>query len=888
MSSIPTELPKTYEPETVEKRWYDFWMENRCFHAEETSDKPAYCIVIPPPNVTGSLHMGHALDNTLQDILIRWRRMSGFNTLWMPGTDHAGIITEVVMERILAQEGTSRLALGREAFLERMWAWKESCRGIIIGQLKRLGCSCDWDRERFTMDEGSARAVRRAFKILYDAGLIVRGEQMVNWVPSLQTSVSDLEVEYEERLGKLYYVRYPVLGSDRALVVATTRPETMLGDTAVAVHPQDERYRDLIGKRALLPLVGRELPIIADTYVDREFGTGALKVTPGSDPNDYEIGKRHGLPALNILNPDGTMSIECGLYAGLDRFECRERLLADLQAQGYLVKVEDYVHSVGVHERTKEVVEPLIMHGWFLRMKPLAEKAIQAVHEKRVRFYPENQTAIFLQWMENIRDWNLSRQRWWGHPIPAWYAPDGTLFVAESEEDARRQARFHFGTDVELTPDPDVLDTWFSSGLWPLATLGWPDTDAPTFKTFFPTDVLVTGWDILFFWVSRMVNLSLRLVGEVPFHTVYIHPLLAGEDGKKMSKSKGNVVDPLVLMDRYGTDAFRFAIAAAMIEAPWMQLPEGRIAGYRNFANKIWNAARFVLMHLHDFDPGAISELRIELPDRWIRSRLARLVGEVVSSLERFRFADAANALYDFIWKEFCDWYIEFAKVRLYGSADATVKNTAKYVLWETMDGWLRLLHPFMPFITEELWQHLPHEGFALTCAAFPKPDPSRIDEEAERKVALLMEVTTAIRRVRGEVNIPPSTEIRLLTHSPDPWERDMLDSHRDLMTPLVKASSWSVAETHERPKASAVAVAGSVETFIPLEGVIDIDQEIARLQKELNKIAKDLARVENNLANPNFVSRARPEVVAQERQRKTELEAARLALERNLRFLSS
>jgi valyl-tRNA synthetase len=887
MSSIPTELPKAYEPEAVEKRWYDFWLENECFHAEETSEKPSYCIVIPPPNVTGSLHMGHALDNTLQDILIRWKRMSGFNTLWMPGTDHAGIITEVVMERMLAQEGVSRLELGRAAFLERMWAWKDASRGTIIGQLKRLGCSCDWDRERFTLDEGSARAVRRAFKTLYDAGLIVRGDQMVNWVPSLQSGVSDLEVEYEERVGKLYYVRYPVLGSDVALVVATTRPETMLGDTGVAVHPEDSRYGALIGRTAILPLVGREIPIIGDAYVDREFGTGALKVTPGSDPNDYEIGKRHGLGALTILNPDGTMSEACGVYAGLDRFECRQRVVSDLDAQGYLVKIEEYTHTVGVHERTKEVVEPVVARGWFLRMKPLAERAIQAVHEKRLRFIPENQTAVFLNWMENVRDWNLSRQRWWGHPVPAWYAPDGTVFVAESEADARAQARERFGAEVELTPDADVLDTWFSSGLWPLSTLGWPDTESPTFKTFFPTDVLVTGWDILFFWVSRMVNFALRLADEVPFHTVYLHPLLAGDDGKKMSKSKGNVVDPIALMDAYGTDAFRFAVAAAMIEAPWMQLPEGRIAGYRNFANKIWNAARFVLMHLRDFSPDAVGEWRLELADRWIRSRYTRVVEHVVASLERFRFGEASNALYDFIWKEFCDWYIEFAKVRLYGAFDPVAKNTVKYVLWETMDGWLRLLHPFMPFITEEVWQHLPHEGSSLCRAAFPTPDLSRVDDAAEREVALIMDVTTAIRRVRGEMNIAPSTEIRLLTHTPNAWERDVLTSNMALMVPLVKASGWSIALRHEKPKASAVAVAGGVETFIPLEGVIDIEQEVVRLRKEFAKAEKDLTRVRSNLANPNFVNRARPEVVAQERERQTELEATRAALERNLRLLT-
>ncbi|GIX05994.1 MAG: valine--tRNA ligase [Candidatus Poribacteria bacterium] len=768
MGTSASELPKAYEPREVEERWLKFWLERRCFHAEDSSEKPAYCIVIPPPNVTGSLHMGHALDNTLQDILIRWKRMSGYNTLWMPGTDHAGIITEVVMERMLEEEGTDRYQLGREEFLRRMWEWKEQSRGRIISQLMRLGCSCDWERERFTLDEGYQRAVPIAFKRLYEAGLIYRGEAMVNWVPSLQTSVSDLEVEYEERAGKLYYIRYPVIGSDRELVIATTRPETMLGDTAVAVHPEDERYQDLIGKRARLPLIGRELPIIADEYVDREFGTGALKVTPGHDPNDYEIGQRHGLPIVNIFNPDATINENGGPYQGLDRYAARERIVQDLQEQGLLVKVEDHVHSVGVHERTKEPVEPLIAQGWFMRMKPMAEKAIEAVKRGEVAFIPENQTQIFLHWMENIRDWPLSRSRWWGHRIPAWYTPEGEVIVAENEEEAYAQARERYGSNVHLEQDPDVFDTWFSSGLWPLVTLGWPDTDSPTFRTFFPTDVLVTGWDILFFWVSRMINLSLQLVGQVPFRYVYLHPLLAGEDGKKMSKSRGNVVDPLDWMERYGTDAFRFAIAASMIEAPWMQLPESRVAGYRNFANKLWNAARFVLMHLKDWKPDPSPSLRLETADRWILSRLSRVTAQVNESLERFRFADAANALYEFLWHEYCDWYIELAKIRLYGSHHPEAVNTAKHVLWTVLDRTLRLLHPFMPFVTEEIWHRIPHEGEALCLAAFPQAQEGERDETAEREMELLIGVIRALRNVRAEMRVPPATPIPVLAHSPE------------------------------------------------------------------------------------------------------------------------
>jgi valyl-tRNA synthetase len=885
MAPIPTELPKAYEPDAVEKRWSDFWLEHGCFHAEETSERPAYCIVIPPPNVTGSLHVGHALDNTLQDILIRWKRMCGFNTLWMPGTDHAGIITEVVMERMLAEEGLSRYDIGRDAFLARMWEWKERARGTIVGQLKRLGCSCDWARERFTMDEGCARAVRRAFRLLYEGGRIYRGAAMVNWVPSLQTSVSDLEVEYEERVGQLYHIRYPVVGSARELVIATTRPETMLADTAVAVHPEDARYQELIGRVAVLPLVGRELPIIADEHVDREFGTGAVKVTPGHDPNDYDIGERHGLPRVNMFAEDATVNANGGAYAGLDRFTCRERVVADLRAAGLLVRVDEHVHAVGVHDRTRDIIEPMVATGWFMRMRPLADRAMAAVAAGRVRFIPENQTRAFMNWMQNVRDWAISRRRWWGHPIPAWHGPDGTLFVAESEADAQAQARRRFGRSVPLAPDDEVLDTWFSSGLWPLATLGWPD-DTALFRTFYPTDVLVTAWDILFFWVSRMVNLSLELQGEVPFRHVYIHPMIAGDDGKKMSKSRGNVVDPLDTMEKYGTDAFRFAVAACMIESPWMQLPEGRVAGYRNFANKIWNAARFVLMHLRDFEPDAAQALRLELADRWIRSRFAAASKTVQEALEDYRFADAANALYDFLWHEYCDWYIEIAKMRLNGSVEEEGRPTAQHVLWEVLDGTLRLLHPFMPFITEELWQHLPHDGAALCRAAFPVPQAAWTDRDAERQMRLLMEVIAAVRQVRGEMNIPPATEITLLVHSLDEAERHVLAAHGAYLTALTQARELDVAAHHEKPPTSAVAVAGNVEAYIPLGDLIDVEKEISRLEKDLGRVQRDLARAETNLRNPDFVQRARREIVARERQRRADLEAERSALQRNLALL--
>ncbi|MDA1190313.1 MAG: valine--tRNA ligase [Candidatus Poribacteria bacterium] len=882
----PNDLPKAYEPADVEKRWLDYWLNNGCFRAADVSEKPSYCIVIPPPNVTGSLHIGHAMDNTLQDVLIRWKRMSGYNTLWMPGTDHAGIITEVVMEGMLSAEGTSRYEIGRDAFLERMWQWKDESRGNIVGQLQRLGASCDWERERFTMDAEYMEAVPVAFKRLYDAGYIYRGEAMVNWVPGLQTSVSDLEVEHEDRPGHFYYLKYKVKGSDRELVIATTRPETMLGDTAVAVHPNDERYQDLIGKTAILPLVGREIPIIADEYVDVEFGTGALKVTPGHDPNDYEIGNRHDLERINIFNKDASINENGGEYEGLNRYACREKLVDDLRNSGHLLKIEEHTHSVGVHERTKEPVEPLVAPGWFMKMKPLADNAMKEVEKGNLRFIPENQTNIFGNWMANVRDWPLSRSRWWGHQISAWYTPNGDVIVAESEEAAVAEARAKFGDDVSLERDPEVFDTWFSSGIWPLATLGWPHTECDTFKTFYPTDVLVTGWDILFFWVSRMVNLALQIEGEVPFKHVYLHPLLAGDDGKKMSKSRGNIINPLTMMDKYGTDAMRFAICASMIEAAWMQLPESRIQGYRNFANKIWNASRFVMMNLKEFEPDPNAELKLGTADKWIRSRFNTVAKEVNDSLDRFRFADAANALYDFLWHEYCDWYIELAKIRLYGLQDEAEVYTTKHVLWEALDGTLRLLHPFMPFITEEIWQHLPHEGDSICRAHFPMEDESRHDTDAERQMTVVMDTIRAIRNVRGEMNIAPNAEINVLAHSASEWERETLASHTGYLESLAKIGDLKIAASHEKPKASATAVAGGVEAFIPLEGVIDIGEEIARLDKELVKVENDLARVTKNLGNENFINRAPETIVQQERERQTNLGITRETLERNLRLL--
>ena len=885
-----SELAKAYEPSGLEKRILDYWLQNGCFRADDASDKPPYCIVIPPPNVTGSLHVGHALDNTLQDILIRWKRMSGYNALWMPGTDHAGIAAEVVLERKLKEKGQTRYDLGQEKFIERMYQEKDASRGTIIGQLMRLGASCDWERERFTLDGDFLKAVPIAFKRLYEAGHIYRGEEMVNWVPSLETSVSDLEVEHEERQGKLYHIRYPLKDSDDALIVATTRPETMLGDTAVAVNPEDERYQKYIGQKAVLPLIGRELPIIADPYVDVDFGTGALKVTPGHDPNDYEIGKRHGLERIDIFNAKAQINKNGRPYEGLDRFDCRERILKDLASSGHLLKTEDHLMSIALSERTGEPVESLVAPGWFMRMRPLAEVAIEAVKSGQIRFIPENQGRIFIQWMENIRDWPLARKRWWGHRIPAWKTPDDEYIVAENEADARAQAQEKYGADygssVPLEQDPDVLDTWFSSGIWPLATLGWPNREAPAYKTFFPTDTLVCGWDILFFWVSRMANLSLELENAPPFNTVYLHPLLAGDDGKKMSKSRGNVVDPLEMMDKYGTDPLRFAVAAAMIEAPWMQLQEGRIGGARNFANKIWNAGRFVLTHLSDFEPDPNAARSDETVDRWIVSRTARTVQTVQTSLERFRFADAANALHVFIWHEFCDWHLELVKARLYQKENPPARRAAQQTLRSVFDAILRLLHPFMPFLTEELWQRLGAEEGSLCQADFPTFNLSDMDEEAERKMSLVMGVVNAARTVRGELNVPPSREIAVLAHSPDASAREALSAHAGYVSALAKAPALDVAEFHAKPPASAAAVVGSVEIYIPLEGVIDIAAETARLEKEKARVDKELERSAQNLSNENFLNRAPAAVVEKAKERRKELEAAQDKLAKNIRML--
>jgi len=677
-----TEIPKVYEPAEVEAKWYQFWLERNYFHALDTSERKPFSIVIPPPNVTGELHIGHALDNTLQDILIRWRRMQGYNTLWMPGTDHAGIVTQLIVENKLRAEGTSRQELGREKFLQRIWQWVEESRGTIIGQLKRLGSSCDWQRERFTLDEGLSRAVHEAFVRLYKDGLIYRGSYIVNWCPNCRTAVSDLEVEHEEEAGNLYYIQYALKNSDEHLVIATTRPETMLGDTAVAVHPKDERYQNVVGKSAILPILGRELPIIADEYVDIEFGTGALKVTPAHDANDFEIGQRHALAQVVAMNEDGTMSAETGKFEGMDRFDCRRKLIEELGEKGYLLKVEDYMVPIGRHDRCGIIIEPYVSLQWFVKMKPLAEKAIAAAESGRVKFTPEREEKRFYEWMYNIKDWCISRQIWWGHQIPIWYCQDCNEINVGTPEKCDQ-----CGSE-ELEQESDVLDTWFSSALWPFSTMGWPE-ESDLLKTFYPTSVLVTGWDILFFWVARMIVMGLWMRDEVPFYDVYLHGLVADETGAKMSKSRGNTIDPLPMMGKYGTDAFRFAIAASTIPNPYMPLPEDRIKGCRNFANKLWNASRLVLMNLEGFYDDA-KPLKLTLCDRWIRSRFNTVAQEVTDHLEKFNFNEAAQRIYDFLWHEYCDWYAELAKMRFNLSDESIEKYTAQYVASGVLEGILR------------------------------------------------------------------------------------------------------------------------------------------------------------------------------------------------------
>lgn len=874
-------IPTTYDPQQVEKRLYKFWEDNGFFHAEVDKDKKPFTIVMPPPNVTGALHMGHAMDNILQDILIRWRRMQGYNALWMPGTDHAGIATQAKVEEQLAKEGLSRYDLGREKFLERVWAWKELYHNRIAGQLKVLGSSCDWDRERFTMDEGCSHAVQKVFVELFRKGLIYQGHYIINWCPKCHTTISDIEVEHEEQGGHFYHLRYPMKHSDEYVYLATTRPETMLGDTAVAVHPDDERYKHIIGKTVILPLVGREIPVIADEYVDPEFGTGVVKITPAHDPNDFEVGRRHGLPQLNVMNLDGTMNDEAGKYRGMDRYDCRKQILADLEAEGSLLKVEDHVHAVGQCYRCSTVVEPMISKQWFVKMKPLAEPAIEAAKDGRVRFIPERFTKVYLGWMENIRDWCISRQLWWGHRIPVWYCQDCNEVICETDAPAKCPKC----GSTKLEQDPDVLDTWFSSGLWPFSTLGWPEATLEL-KHFYPTSVLVTGRDIIFFWVARMIFLAMEFMDDVPFEDVFIHGLILDGEGRKMSKSLNNGVDPIEVIDKYGADTLRFMLITGNTTGNDLRFHFERLDNTRNFANKIWNALRFVMMNLSDFNP---EETRQDytLADRWILCRFNETAREVTRNMERYDLGEAARVMYDFIWNEFCDWYIELVKPALYGKKDEGSRKTAQYVLWSVLSNTMKLLHPMMPFITEEIWQHLPHEGETIMLQDWPEDDRAVQDESAVAQMIAVMEVVKAVRNIRGEMNVPISRKAEIIIAANNDTVYQQLKGGLDYIEHLAGASEIVLHKTlSEKPDNAMAAITKGMEIFVPLKGLIDTDKEIARLKKEIAVLDRELARVNGKLSNAEFLDKAPGDVIEKEKAKQSEFQDKKDAIAQRIQSL--
>jgi valyl-tRNA synthetase len=857
-----SEIVDRYDPTRVEPRWYPVWEERGYFHAPTDSPKKPYCIVIPPPNVTGSLHWGHALNNTLQDILIRYKRMDGYNALWMPGTDHAGIATQYVVERQLEKEGKTKDDLGRDAFVARVWQWKEESGGTIIRQLKRLGASCDWARERFTMDPGLSAAVREVFVRLWEEGLIYQGDYIVNWCPRCRTVLSDLEVEREEQDAEFVYIKYG------PLTLGTVRPETKLGDTAVAVHPKDRRYRKYVGKTLEVPSVEGTitLRVVADSAVDPKFGTGVIKVTPGHDPTDFEIGRRHDLPVRSVIGFDGRMTELAGKYAGLDRFETRKRIVADMQALGLIDRIEPYRHAVGVCYRCKTVVEPLISKQWYVRTKPLAEPAIKAVRAGKIKIVPRAWNKTYFHWMENIRDWAISRQLWWGHRIPVWYCDqDGSMHVSRTDLNACPQC------GGALRQDTDVLDTWFSSGLWPFSTLGWP-RETPELKVFYPTSVLSTGFDILFFWVARMAMLGIKFMGDVPFRHVYIHALIRDAEGQKMSKSKGNVADPLHVMDAYGTDAFRFTLAAVAAQGRDIRLAEERIEGYRNFANKIWNAARLVLTNLDGYDPRLARRGTPAVADRWIRSRLAETTAQVRKAIDSYRFNDAASAIYQFLWHEYCDWYLEIAKRSLYQPESPEAKALTQRTLVETLETTLRLLHPFMPFISEELWQRLPHTGESIMIAPFPKAARKGRDPEAERLMAPVLDIVSAIRTIRSESRISPALQLQASVRPASAQAEAATASSAGVISALAKAAITLLpAGGESRPDRSAMAATPSGDVFVSLDGVVDFDAERQRLRKEIERSRKEIAFLEGKLGRPEFVERAPAEVVERERERLAE-----------------
>jgi len=849
-------LAKAYEPKEVEEKWYYYWEKNDLFKANTKSDKSPFSIVIPPPNITGSLHMGHALNNTLQDILCRYKRMKRYNVLWQPGTDHAGIATQNVVEKDLASKGADRHQIGRERFVELVWEWREKYGGMIINQLKRLGSSCDWSRERFTMDEGLSRAVKEVFVRLYDENLIYRGDYIINWCPRCHTALADLEVEHEDMDSFLYYIRYPFENRNGCLTVATTRPETLLGDTAVAVNPEDERYEGISGSDVLLPVLNRPIPVIFDKYVDTEFGTGALKITPAHDTNDFEIGNAHKLERIKVIDENGRMNELAGPYQDMDRFQCREKILDDLKKSGLLEKTEPYRHAVGHCYRCKTMIEPLLSKQWFVRAGPLAERAITAVKDGRTRIVPSNWEGVYFEWMNNIRDWCISRQIWWGHRIPAWYCQEcGEVIVAK--ENPRVCIRCK---SKNLQQESDVLDTWFSSALWPFSTLGWPNS-TDELKTFYPTSVLVTGFDILFFWVARMMMMGLHFMGDVPFTDVYIHALVKDEQGQKMSKSKGNIIDPLEVSGRFGTDAFRFTLSVLAVQGRDIRLSEERIAGYRNFINKIWNAARFVLMNLKDCKSPSMDNSNLTLADHWIMARIGKVAGEITNQIDGYKFNDAASTCYQFVWHEFCDWYLEMVKLELY-SEDQKKREVAQSVMQILLSGVVRLLHPFVPFITEEIWQRLPNTEGSIMTSQFPQPAEFIYDEESIKEMDLLKGVITGIRNIRGEMNIPPKKYVRIVIDVKGLREREIIENNLAYITSLAKVECIDIVSDIKKPEWSATYVFGDIQVHVLLKGLINYDDERKRIHREIRRLEHEMDLSRKKLANKDFLNQAPPHIV--------------------------
>lgn len=865
-------LPTKYDPKAVEENRYQYWLDGKFFEATNDPEKEPYTIVIPPPNVTGKLHLGHAWDTTLQDILTRMKRMQGYDVLWLPGMDHAGIATQAKVEEKLRSEGKSRYDLGRENFVAETWKWKEEYASFIRQQWSKLGLGLDYSRERFTLDEGLSKAVREVFVTLYKKGLIYRGEYIINWDPATKTALSDIEVIYKDVQGAFYHMRYPLADGSGHIEIATTRPETMLGDTAVAVHPEDDRYKHLIGKKVVLPIVGREIPIVGDDYVDMEFGSGAVKITPAHDPNDFEIGNRHNLERILVMNQDGTMNDKAGKYEGMDRFACRKQIVKDLQEDGVLFNIEDHMHSVGHSERSGAVVEPYLSTQWFVKMQPLADKAVDLQkQEEKVNFVPDRFEKTYLHWMENIRDWCISRQLWWGHRIPAWYHKETGEVYVDHEAPA----------DIEnWEQDSDVLDTWFSSALWPFSTMGWPDVDAADFKRYYPTNVLVTGYDIIFFWVSRMIFQGLEFTGKRPFDDVLIHGLVRDAEGRKMSKSLGNGVDPMEVIEKYGADSLRYFLSTGSSPGQDLRFSFEKVEATWNFANKIWNASRFALMNM---DGITFEELDLSgeksVADKWILTRLNETIEHVTKLADKYEFGEVRRILYNFIWDDFCDWYIEMAKLPLYGE-DEAAKKTTRSILAYVLDNTMRLLHPFMPFITEEIWQSLPHEGESITVAKWPEVRPELSDKEAANDMRLLVDIIRAVRNIRAEVNTPMSKQVKLFIKAKDENIQSQLEKNRAYVERFCNPSELVISTDVSLDEKAMTAVVTGAELILPLEGLINIEEEIARLEKEYDKLNKEVERVQKKLNNQGFIAKAPAKVVEEERAKEQDYVEKREAVQ--------